>query len=86
MPKMKVVVLEGEEERGNTIKKILEGAGQFEPHISKSPRPLMNLLDGTDAVKVVITNEQDGLKFIKALYLKYQRYKQPLPSNHRLQL
>ena len=85
MPKMKVVVLEGEEERGNTIKEILEGAGQFEPHISKSPRPLMNLLDGTDAVKVVITNttistnEQDGLKFIKALYLKYQRYKQPLP-------
>ena len=85
MPKLKVVVLEGEEERGNTIKEILEGAGQFEPHISKSPRSLMNLLDGTDAVKVVITNttistnEQDGLKFIKALYLKYQRYKQPLP-------
>ena len=85
MSKLKVVVLEGEEERGNTIKDILEGSGQFETHISKSPRPLMNLLDGTDEVKVVITNttvstnEQDGLKFIKALYLKYQRYKQPLP-------
>ncbi len=47
MTKLKVVVLEGEEERGNTIKEILEGAGQFEPLISKSPRPLMNLLDGT---------------------------------------
>ena len=85
MTKLKVVVLEGDEERANMIKDILEGSGQFELHLSKSPRPLMNLLDGTDAVKVVITNttvstnEQDGLKFIKALYLKYQRYKQPLP-------
>ena len=85
MTKLKVVALEGDEERANMIKDILEGSGQFELHLSKSPRPLMNLLDGTDAVKVVITNttvstnEQDGLKFIKALYLKYQRYKQPLP-------
>ena len=85
MSKLKVVVLEGEEERANVIKEILEGSGQFEAHVSKSPRPLMNLLDGTDTVKVVITNtkvstnEQDGLKFIKALYLKCQRYKHPLP-------
>ena len=85
MTKLKVVVLEGGEERGDMIKAVLEGSGQFELFISKSPRALMNLLDGTDAVKVVITNttigtnEQDGLKFIKALYLKYQRYKQPLP-------
>ena len=56
MTKLKVVVLEGEQERGNAIKDILEGSGQFEPTVSKAPRQLMNLLDGTDTVKVVIAN------------------------------
>ena len=42
-------------------------------------------MDGGGEVEVVITNtqiarnEQDGLKFIKAMYLKCQRYKVALP-------
>ncbi|MGY8826966.1 MAG: HDOD domain-containing protein [Candidatus Latescibacterota bacterium] len=42
-------------------------------------------MDGKGEVKLIITNttisrdEQDGVKFIKALYLKYQSYKVALP-------
>ncbi|MFT5089581.1 MAG: putative nucleotidyltransferase with HDIG domain [Candidatus Latescibacterota bacterium] len=85
MPKIKVIALEGNKERTEAIKNLIEGADQYDFVSSNSPRQLMNHMDGKGEVKLIITNttisrdEQDGVKFIKALYLKYQRYKVALP-------
>lgn len=85
MSKIKVIALEGDKKRAATIKTLLEGTDQYDLISSNSPRQLMNHMDGKGDVKLIITNttisrdEQDGVKFIKALYLKYQRYKVALP-------
>ncbi len=85
MSKIKVIALEGNKERSEAIKNLIEGTGLYDLVSSHSPRQLMNLMDGKGGVKLILTNttisrdEQDGVKFIKALYLKYQRYKVALP-------
>jgi len=85
MDKIRIIALEGEPKRAARLKQIIEETGQFELVLSKSARKLMALMDGQGEVQLVITNtrvvqdERDGAKFIRALYLKYQNFKNPLP-------
>lgn len=85
MAKKKIIALEGNPRRAAILRQIVEASGNYEITISKSARALMELMDGRGKVQLVITNtrvvndEQDGLKFIKALYLKYQNFQLPLP-------
>ena len=85
MDKLKIIALEGNSQRAASLQRIIEGTGKYELVTSRSARILMNQMDGQGTVQLVITNthvvndEQDGLKFIKALFLKYQRYKVALP-------
>ena len=85
MDKLKIIALEGNSQRAASLQRIIEGTGKYELVTSRSARILMNQMDGQGTVQLVITNthvvndERDGLKFIKALFLKYQRYKVALP-------
>ena len=85
MAKTKVIALEGNEDRASTLREIFEASGKYELVVSNSPKKLADMMDGGDEISAVITNTEisravdDGLKFIKILYLKYQRYAIPLP-------
>ncbi len=85
MGKTSIVVLESCPKRAAQLETLLRDSGQYDIVLSDSPRQLMDAIEGRDDIKLVITNtkisrdEKDGGKFIKALYLKYQRDKMALP-------
>ena len=67
MAKTKIIALEGNKERTASLANILEGTEKYEVMISDNPRELLNHMDGSGDVKLVITNttisrdEQDGI-------------------------
>ena len=85
MAEYKIIALEGDEDRAAALREIFTESGKYELAVSKSPKKLADMMDGSDDVAAIITNTeisnnvQDGLKFIKILFLKYQRYAVPLP-------
>ncbi len=85
MSEIKILALEGDKKRAESLKGLIGSTGQYDMILSNSPRQLMNHMDGKGEVKLILSNttisrdEKDGVKFIKALYLKYQRYKVALP-------
>ena len=85
MAKARILALEGDATRTRHLRSIVEGAGEYALGTSRSARKLLEYMDGKGKVDLVITNtqvvkdEQDGLKFIRALYLKYQSFPLPMP-------
>ncbi|MEW6755274.1 MAG: HDOD domain-containing protein [Candidatus Latescibacterota bacterium] len=85
MARKRIIALEGDPERAALLRRLLEATGNYEILVSKSALALMEQMDGRGLVQLVITNtrvttdERDGLKFIKALHLKYQTFPTALP-------
>ncbi len=84
MAKTKIAILEGSKKRTMLLRELLANS-QYDATISDSARRLMDLVDGSEPPELILTNttvsrdEQDGAKFIKALYLKQQRSGSAVP-------
>ena len=75
-----ILVLEKEEKRAGLMGQLIESAGKYEVTTLSSSRNALTHIQANDDVQLIITNtriqygEEDGLKFIRMLLLKYQRY------------
>lgn len=91
MADYKIIALEGDEDRAAALRDIFSETEKYQLVVSKSPRKLADMMDGSGEVAAVITNTEvsdnvnDGLKFIKILFLKYQRYAVPLSPHPGVQ-
>lgn len=85
MAKKKIIALEGDPRRGELLRRIIEAGGVYEVEVSDSARALLDRMDGQGGIELILTNtrvrkdDQDGLRFIKALFLRYQGFQVPLP-------
>ncbi|MFA6110164.1 MAG: HDOD domain-containing protein [Candidatus Latescibacterota bacterium] len=85
MAKQKIIALEGDPRRGALLRQIIEAGGAYEVEVSDSARALLDRMDGQGGVALILTNtrvrkdDHDGLRFIKALFLRYQGFQIPLP-------
>jgi len=85
MAKTKIAILEGSKKRAALLKALFR-ATQYEALISGSARQLMDSIGEGTEPQLILTNttisrdDQDGVRFIKALYLKQQRAERPMPS------
>jgi len=70
MADFKIIALEGDEDRAAALRDVFSQTDKYELFVSKSPKKLADLMDGSDRVAAVITNTEisndvnDGLKFI----------------------
>ena len=84
MAKTKIAILEGSKKRAALLKALFR-ATQYEALISGSARQLMDSIGEGTEPQLILTNttisrdDQDGVRFIKALYLKQQRAERPMP-------
>lgn len=85
MAKTKISILEGSKKRTALLEALFRST-QYDARIFGSARQLMDSIDQGTEPQMILTNttisrdEQDGVKFIKALYLKQQRAERAMPS------
>lgn len=75
-----ILVLEKDSKRADLLEQTIKGTEKYDVTTLSSSRDALTHIQANDDVQLIVTNthidhgEEDGLKFIRMLLLKYQRY------------